>query len=308
MIRHPQPAKTVVGGFLNIDKESDWTSTDVVRKVKSLTRVKKIGHGGTLDPIATGVLPLCLGPATRFADSILLGTKAYRLTVTLGTATDTYDSEGETVAESDPSVIDRDAVDRALPAFRGTITQVPPMYSAVKHNGQRLYKLARAGVEVERKSRQVEVAHLEITRWAPPEFDLELVCGHGFYARSLANDLGEALGGAAHLSALQRTRAGKFDLAGTITIGALETALEKDEWQDFLFPVDWTLYHLRSVVLDPMMQEMCQNGRPIPLSRFGPSAKGEQVRAYSRGGEIIALLSCDPARGGWKPDKVLVPQ
>ena len=168
------------------------TSTDVVRKVKSLTRVKKIGHGGTLDPIATGVLPLCLGPATRFADSILLGTKAYRLTVTLGTATDTYDSEGETVAESDPSVIDRDEVDRALPAFRGTITQVPPMYSAVKHNGQRLYKLARAGVEVERKSRQVEVAHLEITRWSPPEFDLELVCGHGFYARSLANDLGRS--------------------------------------------------------------------------------------------------------------------
>ena len=167
MIRRPQPAKTVVGGFLNIDKESDWTSTDVVRKVKSLTRVKKIGHGGTLDPIATGVLPLCLGPATRFADSILLGTKAYRLTVTLGTATDTYDSEGETVAESDPSAIDRDEVDRALPAFRGTITQVPPMYSAVKHNGQRLYKLARAGVEVERKSRQVEVAHLEITQVVP---------------------------------------------------------------------------------------------------------------------------------------------
>ena len=307
MIRHPQPTKTVVGGFLNIDKESDWTSTDVVRKVKSLTRVKKIGHGGTLDPIATGVLPLCLGPATRFADSILLGKKAYRLTVTLGTATDTYDSEGETVAESDPSVIDRDEVDRALLAFRGTITQVPPMYSAVKHNGQRLYKLARAGVEVERKSRQVEVAHLEITRWSPPEFDLELVCGHGFYARSLANDLGEALRGAAHLSALQRTRAGKFDLAGAVTISELEAAVERDAWQDFLFPVDWTLYHLRSVVLDPMMQEMCQNGRPIPLSRFGPSTPGEQVRAYSRGGEIIALLSCDPARGGWKPDKVLVP-
>ena len=307
MIRHPQPTKTVVGGFLNIDKESDWTSTDVVRKVKSLTRVKKIGHGGTLDPIATGVLPLCIGPATRFADSILLGKKAYRLTVKMGTATDTYDSEGETVAESDPSAIDRDAVEKALPQFRGTITQVPPMYSAVKHNGQRLYTLARAGVEVERKSRQVEVARLEITRWAPPEFDLELVCGHGFYARSLANDLGEVLGGAAHLSALQRTRAGKFELAGAVTIGELEAAVEKDEWQDFLFPVDWTLYHLRSVVLDPLMQEMCQNGRPIPLSRFGPPAQGEQVRAYSRSGEIIALLSCDPARGGWKPDKVLVP-
>lgn len=308
MIRHPKPAKIAVGGFLNIDKESDWTSTDVVRKVKSLTRVKKIGHGGTLDPIATGVLPLCLGPATRFADSILLGNKAYRLTVTLGTATDTYDSEGETVAESDPTAIDRDAVDKALPRFRGEITQVPPMYSAVKHNGQRLYNLARAGIEVERKSRQVDVDHLEITRWAPPEFDLELVCGHGFYARSLANDLGEALGGAAHLSALQRTRAGKFDLDGAVTIGKLEAALENDAWQDLLFPVDWTLYHLRSIVLDPLMQEMCQNGRPLPLSRFEPSTPGEQVRAYSRSGEIIALLSCDPARGGWKPDKVLVAQ
>ena len=307
MIRGPQQTRTTVGGFLNIDKESDWTSTDVVRKVKSLTRVKKIGHGGTLDPIATGVLPLCIGPATRFADSILLGKKAYRLTVKLGTATDTYDSEGETVAESDPSAIDREAVERALPRFRGTITQVPPMYSAVKHNGQRLYNLARAGVQVERKSRQVEVERLDITRWAPPEFDLELTCGHGFYARSLANDLGDALGGAAHLSALQRTRAGKFELGGAVKIGELASAVESGEWQDYLYPIDWTLYHLRSVVLDPMMQEMCQNGRPIPLSRFVPSEKGEQVRAYSRSGEIIALLSCDPARGGWKPDKVLVP-
>ena len=307
MIRNPQRAKTAVGGFLNIDKDSDWTSTDVVRKVKSLTKVKKIGHGGTLDPIATGVLPLCIGPATRFADSILLGKKAYRLTVTLGSATDTYDSEGRTVAESDPSDVDRDTVEKALSQFRGTITQVPPMYSAVKHNGQRLYNLARAGVEVERKSRQVEVVELELTRWMPPEFDLELVCGHGFYARSLANDLGVSLGGAAHLSALQRTRAGKFDLAGAVKISELETAVENGEWQDFLFPIDWTLYHLRSVVLDPLMQEMCQNGRPVPLSRFGPSETGEQVRAYSRSGEIIALLSCDPSRGGWKPDKVLAP-
>ena len=307
MIRSPERARTAVGGFLNIDKDSDWTSTDVVRKVKSLTKVKKIGHGGTLDPIATGVLPLCIGPATRFADSILLGKKAYRLTVTMGTATDTYDSEGETTAESDPSDIDREKVEQALTQFRGTITQVPPMYSAVKHNGQRLYNLARAGVQVERKSRQVEVDRLELTRWTPPEFDLELTCGHGFYARSLANDLGEALGGAAHLSALRRTRAGKFDLAGAVKIGELESAVENEDWQEFLFPVDWTLYHLRSIVLDPLMQEMCQNGRPIPLTRFEPATHGEQVRAYSRGGEIIALLSCDPSRGGWKPDKVLAP-
>ncbi len=279
----------------------------MVRKVKSLTKVKKIGHGGTLDPIATGVLPLCIGTATRFADSILLGAKAYRMTVTLGSATDTYDSEGETVSGADPSDVSREDVAEALSGFRGTITQTPPMYSAVKHKGERLYKLARAGVVVERKSRQVEVRRLELTRWEPPEFDLEVECGRGFYARSLANDLGESLDNAAHLSSLQRTRAGRFRIEDAVTIGDFEASVEEGSWKELMFPVEWTLYHLPAVVLDPLMQELCQHGGALSMSRLGPAASGEQARAYSQDGEMIALLEFDPKRGGWKPDKVLVP-
>ncbi len=296
-----------MAGFLNMNKEPGWTSTDVVRKVKGLVGVKKLGHGGTLDPIAVGVLPLCIGQATRFADSILFGTKAYRMTVTLGAATDTFDSSGRMVARADPLGVGKDAVVQALEAFRGTITQIPPMYSAVKHKGQRLYDLARAGVVVERKSRQVAVERLSLTRWDPPEFDLEVECGHGFYARTLANDLGEALGSAAHLSSLQRTRAGRFRIEDSFTVGQLERAVEEGVWRDLLFPVDWTLYHLRAVVLDPLMQEFCQHGRALGLSTLGPAKPGEQARAYNRGGEMIALLEFDPGRGGWRPDKVLAP-
>ena len=175
------------GGYLNVNKPAEWTSTDVVRKLKGMTKVKKIGHGGTLDPIATGVLPICLGYGTRFAEMILLGTKEYRITLQLGVATNTYDSEGDVTAEADFSKVTQQNAENALEAFRGKFDQTPPMFSAVKHQGKRLYELARQGIEVERKSRKVEVMRLELTRWEPPEVDLEVECSHGFYARSLAH-------------------------------------------------------------------------------------------------------------------------
>ncbi len=302
-------APPFTGGFLNIRKEPGWTSTDVVRRVKRLTGVKKVGHGGTLDPIGGGVLPVCLGAATRFAESILLGTKAYTVTVRLGAATDTFDSTGSIVREVDARAVTEDRVQAVLPQFTGNISQAPPAYSALKRDGKRLYDLARAGVEVKTEPREVVVHSLALARWAWPELDLAIECGHGFYARSLANDIGVALGSAAHMSALLRTRTGRFDLKDSATLTELEARSKAADWQALLFPLDWTLQHLRAVVLDPLREEAVQNGRPLPLGEFGERpgdfVPGEQLRAYSREGLLVAVLVYEPARQGWRPDRVL---
>ena len=297
------------GGFLNIDKPIGWTSTDVVRRVKRLTGMKKVGHGGTLDPIATGVLPVCLGAATRFAETVLLGNKAYRLTVRLGSATDTYDSTGSVTREADASAITEAQVCAMLPQFTGAISQAPPAFSAIKRDGRPLYELARAGEEVITEARQVEVLRLELTAWAPPEFVLDIRCGHGFYARSLANDIGAALGSAAHLSGLVRTKAGRFELKDACAMEDLEKLAAEGRWREVVLPIDYTLQHLRAAVLDPLKQELVWNGQSLPAGALGEKpgdfARGEQVRAYSQDGDLIAVLTCELAGIGWKPDKVI---
>ncbi len=297
------------GGFLNIDKPIGWASPDVVRKVKSLTGVKKVGHGGTLDPIATGVLPICLGAATRFAETVLLGNKAYRMTVRLGAATDTYDSTGSLTREADASTGTESQVRASLPQFTGAINQAPPAFSAIKRGGRPLYELARAGEEVVTEPRQVEVLRLEFTGWAPPEFVLDIECGHGFYARSLANDIGVALGSAAHLSGLVRTKAGRFELKDACAIEDLEKLATEGRWRELVLPLDYTLQHLRAAVLDPLKQELVWNGQALPAGALGEKpgdfARGEQVRAYSQEGDLIAVLLCEPPVMGWKPDKVI---
>lgn len=296
------------GGYLNVDKPRDWTSTDVVRKLKGITKIKKIGHGGTLDPIATGVLPVCLGHGTRFADMILLGTKEYRITLKLGVSTNTYDSEGDVTAERDFSSVTREEGERALAAFRGKYEQMPPMFSAVKHNGKRLYELARQGIEVERKTRPVEVRRLDLTRWAAPEAELEVECSHGFYARTLVNDFGAALGCGAHLSGLVRTRAGRFDIKDSHSLEEIQEYADAGKWQELAEPLDFTLQHLPSVRLDPLSAEAVQHGQALSVAQFGPpagTAPGQQVRAYDAESELIAILVFEPDRSGWRPQKVL---
>ncbi|MSQ08898.1 MAG: tRNA pseudouridine(55) synthase TruB [Dehalococcoidia bacterium] len=297
------------GGFLNVNKPIGWTSTDVVRKVKRLTGVKKVGHGGTLDPIATGVLPICLGAATRFAETVLLGNKAYRLTVRLGASTDTFDSTGSVTREVDASAITVERVGSILPQFTGAISQAPPAYSAIKRGGRPLYELARAGVEVVTEPRQVHVLRLELTAWAPPEFVLDIECGHGFYARSLANDIGAALGGAAHLSGLVRTKAGRFGITDACDIEELERRATEGSWREMVLPLDYTLQHLRAAVLDPLKQELVWNGQALPAGALGEKpgdfSAGGRVRAYSQEGDLIAILSCELAGMGWRPVTVI---
>lgn len=296
------------GGYLNINKPPEWTSTDVVRKLKGMTKVKKIGHGGTLDPIATGVLPICLGNGTKFAEMILLGTKEYVITLKLGVTTNTYDSEGDVSGEADFSEVTQEQAEKALDNFRGQFEQVPPMFSAVKHNGKRLYELARQGVEVERKRRKVEVKQLSLTRWEPPEAELHVECSHGFYARSLVHDFGQELSCGAHLTGLVRTRAGRFSLEDTHTIEDVQERVNNGDWHSLVEPLDFTLQHLPSVKLDPTTAEAVQHGQPLSVSQFGPptgAKPGQQVRAYNSDSELIAILVFEPQKLGWRPDKVL---
>lgn len=214
-------------GVLVIDKPSGPTSFDVVRQVRSLLKVKKAGHTGTLDPMATGVLPICLGEATKVAGFITEGDKAYEATVRLGVETDTQDAQGKVLAEAPVPPLTAALLETALTPFRGTFEQVPPMYSAVKVDGKRLYELARAGEEVERAARQVTVHELTLRDFSSNELRLSVRCSKGFFVRTLAYELGRALGCGAHLAALRRTMSGPFTLAQALPLAEL-SALAQD--------------------------------------------------------------------------------
>ena len=301
-------ALVIAGGYLNINKDRGWTSTDVVRKLKGVTRSKKIGHGGTLDPIATGVLPICIGPATRFAETVLLGTKSYRVNMVLGSSTDTYDSTGEITAAVKSFEVTRPQIIEILEGFKGDFLQTPPMYSALHHKGKRLYEFARAGIEVERPPRSVKVLSLKLVEFEGAELVLDVECSHGFYARTLAHDIGEKLGTHAHMSGLTRTHAGPFKLEDTVSIEDVIEIADSGDWRDLLMPIDTTLQHYGSVNLDTSLVEMVRHGRSLPISTFGEDGAhmpGERIRAYKPTGELLAILIFEPDRLRWRPEKVL---
>ena len=207
-----------MNGVLVVDKPKGITSFDVVREVRRAVGVKKVGHTGTLDPMATGVLPICIGDATKIAQFITEATKAYDATVKLGSTTDTLDAEGKVVSSMPVPPLTRELIEAAFAKFRGTFAQVPPMYSAVKIGGKRLYELARAGEEVERAARQVTVFELTLRDFSADEIQLSVTCSKGFFVRTLAAELGLALGSGAHLCALRRTHSGPFALAQAIAL------------------------------------------------------------------------------------------
>lgn len=293
------------GGFLNINKPAGMTSMDVIRIVRRLTGQRKVGHGGTLDPDATGVLPICIGRATRFIDRFVQGRKVYEATATFGTSTDTYDASGRVTAESDPSTITREAIEAALPGFMGEISQIPPMYSAIKVKGVRLYKLAREGREIEREPREVVVYGLDITSWKSPTLGLRIECGSGFYARSVVHDLGQALGNTAHLGKLIRSQVGRFALDEAVTLEGLEESTKAGDWEQMLHPIDSALLDLPAVVVDPIQEEAIGFGKSIQPEIGASTSDASQVRAYNRDGELIALMKHDPILGQLNPVRVL---
>ncbi len=234
-------------GVLLLDKPIGWTSNDALQKAKGLLRADKGGHTGTLDPLATGLLPLCFGAATKFAQVSLDADKRYRATLRLGQRTRTSDREGEVIEER-PVQVDRTAIDAACARLTGPIDQQPPMYSALKHQGRALYEYARAGIDVERPTRSVAIHRIDIVEWQSATLVIDVSCSKGTYIRTLAEDIGSALGCGAHLAALCRTGAGALDLRQAITIDAL-AALDEAAREALLHPpdvllADWPLVRL----------------------------------------------------------------
>ncbi|MDY6917770.1 MAG: tRNA pseudouridine(55) synthase TruB [Chloroflexota bacterium] len=290
-----------IDGILNINKPAAETSLDTVRRVRRLCGQRWVGHAGTLDPGATGVLPVCLGQATRIIPFIVDAHKTYIAEMELGVVTDTYDADGRVTRRVDCSHVTREQVEQALPAFRGSILQKPPMYSAVKHQGKRLYELARAGIEVERELRTAEVFRLELLDWQPPLCTVEVECGKGTYVRSLAHDLGQAVGCGAHVKKLVRTRNGLFDIRDSVTVSQLEAAFEREEWRELLYPMDVVLQNWMAAIVSEEQERDIRHGRPVAL------AMGDEkgyCRAYSADGRFLAVLRFLPERSLWHPEKV----
>ncbi|MYC14540.1 MAG: tRNA pseudouridine(55) synthase TruB [Gemmatimonadetes bacterium] len=249
-----------INGFLSIDKPAGWTSQDVVSWVRKHFGIKKVGHTGTLDPMATGVLPLCLGAYTRLSSYITGGNKQYRAVARLGMTTDSLDADGVVTSRSGDIPADYAQVEAAVAEFRGAIAQVPPMYSAIRIGGRRLYDLARRGVEVERPARNVCVHKLDIVVYAPPLLHLNVHCSKGTYIRSLADDIGKRLGCGAHLSTLRRTAVGRVELGQCVAVYELERA---ESISEVLLNPHAVLSDLSSVCLTEAQQGRFSNGNPV---------------------------------------------
>ena len=292
---------THIFGLLNINKPQGPTSHDIVARVRRGTRVKKVGHAGTLDPMATGVLVVCLGPATRLSEYVMGSPKTYRARLCFGLQTDTYDAEGEVIAQN-PDPVSQDAVIAALDQFRGDIAQIPPMYSAIKQGGKKLVDLARAGQEVERPPRAVTIHRLDLTGWDFPFADLEVECSPGTYIRSLAYDLGRAVGVGAHLAALQRSASGQFTVENAVSWPDFEAAMDSGNWHAHLLPPDLALNDVPAIHLDESGAADVLNGRFIPVSDPQTDAPDDLARAYDPAGRLIAVLIRRGDR--WKPGKV----
>jgi tRNA pseudouridine55 synthase len=294
-------------GILNIAKPPSLTSYGVVARVKRLTGERRVGHAGTLDPAATGVLPVCLGNATRIVEFLMNTAKVYRAAIELGVTTDTYDAAGNVTQRADPSGIVLPQLEQALASFRGPIRQTPPMFSALKSGGQPLYKLARAGITIERKSRPVVIHRLDLLDWQSPLVTLEIECGKGTYIRSLAHDIGQALGCGAYLKNLVRTRSGIFDIKDAVSLPQLEEAFRDGSWQRFLYPVDSVLQDMPFISLDEVAAADMRNGKTLNIPGIDkPPADSKFFRAYSLDGRFLGILSFLPDSGLWHPEKVFI--
>jgi tRNA pseudouridine55 synthase len=288
-------------GIINLNKPVGMTSHDVVARARRISGQKKVGHAGTLDPMATGVLLLCLGQATRVAEYLMAGDKVYSARIRLGVSTDTYDAEGQVSAEAEVTAT-RSQVEQELSTFVGRLTQTPPMYSALKHEGTALYRLARQGQTVARTPRQVQIYSLELLEWAPPDLQVKVHCSKGTYIRSLAHDLGQRLRCGAHLAGLVRLACGSFGIEQAITVTEMERAFATGGGARLLQPLDAALQAFPAVNVDPVKAAAIAHGQRVDLP-VDPTAR--LARAYSADGHLLALLRHDKLRL-WQPHKVFV--
>lgn len=293
-------------GILNIDKPQGWTSHDVVAWVRRLLRVKRVGHAGTLDPLATGVLVVCVGQATRLSEYIMAADKTYRAHVQLGLSTDTYDLDGDVVQTRPlPEGLDLATISAALHPFQGDLMQTPPIYSAIKQGGVALHRLARRGEAVQPQARPVLIHHIELIEWTAPLVTLDVTCSPGTYIRSLAHDLGEALGCGGTLAGLRRTRSGAFAVEDALSPDDIAAAVREGSLQGRLKPMTAALSALPCVEVSDADAARLRTGSPIACSGDHALARNSAY-AMDASGTVVAILRYAAEQGEWWPDKVFI--
>jgi tRNA pseudouridine55 synthase len=294
-----------VNGILLLDKPLGITSNDALQRVKHLFRARKAGHTGSLDPLATGLLPICLGEATKISAFLLDADKRYRVKVKLGVTTTTADAEGEVLEEKPITGVDQARIEAALESFRGEIDQLPPMYSAIKHKGERLYNLARQGIEVEREPRRITIHSLVLLDWQAPEFSLDVHCSKGTYVRTLAEDIGNVLGCGAHVTALHRSGVGPFGDAQMVSMEQLEAQRSDGAaaLDSLLLPLESGLAHWPEVRLSDDAAYYMRKGQAVLV----PQAPTDGwVRLYTKTGEFLGA-GCIADDGKVQPKRLLGP-
>lgn len=283
-------------GVLIVDKPAGASSNAVLQRCKRLFFANKAGHTGSLDPLATGVLPICFGESTKFSQFLLDSDKRYVSTFRFGLATDTADAEGKVISQSDASNLKQRAVEQALIAFSGEIDQLPPMYSAIKKNGRPLYELARQGVDVERSPRRVHIKHFELLAFRPgncSEADVAVHCSKGTYIRSLAADIGHSLGTGGHVSALRRTQVGPFAIEVAKSLSALEQERGDESAQQLdhhLLDIDAAIHHLPALQLDQNSGFYFSRGQAVMCNQaYRIAAEGDRVRVFQTPGVFLGV-------------------
>jgi tRNA pseudouridine55 synthase len=297
----PRPVTPSLHGFLLIDKPAGWTSHDVVARVRRLLGERRVGHAGTLDPAATGLLPLAVGSATRVLEFLADATKTYLAEVTFGVATDSHDLDGRVTASRDGSHLSATAIEAHLNKFRGDIDQIPPMHAAIKVAGRRLYEFAHRGEEIAREPRRVTIMTLDLIRWEPPVATLLIDCSKGTYVRALARDLGEAVGPGAYLSDLVRVRVGPFTLCDAVTLADLAEADLQAVWPALAIHPDAVIETWPALLLDAVAAVHWQRGIPIPA----PTGAVGSCRAYDGEGNWLGVGEAVARGDGWRPLKVI---
>ncbi len=284
----------MVHGILNVRKEKGFTSHDVVAKLRGITGQKKIGHTGTLDPDATGVLPVCLGRATKLCDMLTDRDKTYEAVLLLGCVTDTQDISGKVLESKDASGVREEDITDVLQSFVGEYAQVPPMYSALKVNGKKLYELAREGKEIERKARKVQIHGIRILKIEPPRVRMEVRCSKGTYIRTLCHDVGARLGCGGCMEELVRTRTGGFCLEDSLTLEEIAGKKEAGNLMDVIIPIDSMFEDYPKMAVSAKGDSLAKNGNPLKpamLRPYGgePAGSGRFIRLYDEAGQFIAV-------------------
>lgn len=294
-----------IHGIISINKPFGITSTQVVREIKRSSMQKKVGHSGTLDPTAEGVLPICIGQGTRVVENIMEFKKEYIGTIRLGISTDTFDSMGKILKISNVDSISKKIIEENLKIFYGEIKQTPPMFSALKNKGKRLYDIARSGNSIQLTPRNVSVSKIKLIEWRPPNAKILVQCSKGFYMRSLAEDLGKILNVGAHLSYLVRKSVGPFKINESISLEDAIESFKENTWDKYLLNPDFALGKIPSTILDEINENKIKTGQTIFLTLPLEKHKlGDQIKAYGHRGNFVGILSKISENGTWKPDKV----